>query len=59
MNHLAATRTNPDCPQYLSVNEKRGMGKGKEKTFNPNPVTFCPNQFQFKIQNPSSIGFYK
>jgi hypothetical protein len=22
---------------------KRGTGKGKEKTFNPNPVTLSPN----------------
>ncbi|WP_392531833.1 hypothetical protein [Nostoc sp. C117] len=29
--------------QYFSVKGKRGMGKGKEKTFNPNPVTFSPN----------------
>ncbi|QFS44890.1 hypothetical protein GXM_02365 [Nostoc sphaeroides CCNUC1] len=30
--------------QYFSVKGKRGRGKGKEKTFNPTPVTFSPNQ---------------
>jgi hypothetical protein len=30
--------------QYLSVKGKRGRGKGKEKTFNPSPLTFSQNQ---------------
>jgi hypothetical protein len=33
-----------DTSQYLSVKGKRGRGKGKEKTFNPSPLTFSQNQ---------------
>ncbi|MEH2114544.1 type II toxin-antitoxin system HicB family antitoxin [Nostoc sp.] len=28
---------------WLEVNTSRLRGKGKEKTFNPNPVPFTPN----------------
>ena len=32
------------------------MGKGKEKTFNPNPVTFIPKpDSELKVQNPINI----
>ena len=33
-----------DRGQYCSVKGKRRRGKGKEKTFNPYPLTFPPSQ---------------
>jgi hypothetical protein len=41
--------------QYGSVKGERRRGKGEEKTFNPYPLTFSPNQFLVQNAYPNRI----